>query len=179
MFQSVQPIYVLSTAIRCAKKSWGSCNSAHIRVLIRHVVVSEVIVEIILLQTDQCQSLSCVRGGWRRPSVDAVLTPCECTIPLGVPVVPEENMMTKGVWKGTWANVSVLPVPRARKSSKDVLHQISKSSDPSNWSFHFMTDVGESKFSRGPMMIASVFPFFCRALIETASVLDTSCLLPL
>lgn len=33
--------------------------------------------------------------------IEMVRTPCEWTIPLGVPVVPDENMTMKGVLNGT------------------------------------------------------------------------------
>src|SRR4051794_21865789 len=48
-------------------------------------------------------------------------TPCECTIPLGTPVVPDENMTTAGLWNGSCSCANRAPVSRRTKSSKDVL----------------------------------------------------------
>ncbi len=54
-------------------------------------------------------------------SFKVMLTPCEWTIPLGVPVVPEENITTSGVSKGTCSNFNSQPMARARNSSKVTL----------------------------------------------------------
>lgn len=55
-----------------------------------------------------------------------LLTPCECTIHLGAPVVPDEYMIYRGCEKGSWAKVkgeSSLPEPVARNSSIQQLQE--------------------------------------------------------
>ena len=47
-------------------------------------------------------------------------------MPLGVPVVPEENMMTNGVLKGTCSNSNIAPAPLSRKLSNEILEHVSR-----------------------------------------------------
>lgn len=177
MFQSVQPICALSKAILFVKNcsGWLQLSSRSYTDMQRHHVPGRYGDNTPL---DRSMSDPVLRQRKVLDSNGSVLTPCEWTIPFGVPVVPDENITTNGVWKGTWVNVNFLPVPRARKSSKDVLDSISKGNITSNVVCS-VTDAGDSKFSRGPTMIKSVFPCCFRALIETPSVLEMSCLLPL
>lgn len=51
-------------------------------------------------------------------------TPAQCTMHLGAPVVPDENMMKRGWLKGSCSNSSCgagSPRPVARKSSRNTL----------------------------------------------------------
>lgn len=47
-------------------------------------------------------------------------------MPLGVPVVPDEDITTKGVLNGTYLNSNFDPVPRLRRLSNDILYVVSE-----------------------------------------------------
>lgn len=51
------------------------------------------------------------------------LTPAECTMHFGVPVVPEEYMMKSGWLKGSCSNVNSASVCPAMKSSNKMLYK--------------------------------------------------------
>lgn len=64
------------------------------------------------------------QGRPRTPPHAQTPTPAECTMHLGAPVVPDENMMNRGWLKGSCSNSSCgagSPRPVARKSSRNTL----------------------------------------------------------
>ena len=58
---------------------------------------------------------------WSKPRGVESLTPTEWTMHLGVPVVPDENMMNKGWLKGTCSNFNEEPSNPLMKSSNRTL----------------------------------------------------------
>lgn len=93
---------------------------SHIGELVMDILWSEIIVKQMFFDAVEGEALDrCQLKRIRRQNT--LRTPCECTMPLGVPVVPDENITTSGVLNGNCSNSSFDPVPWLRKFSNDVL----------------------------------------------------------